>query len=602
MLKDTKFLKSIHKNAWYIALALLILIQVLFFSYLFAKEKTSYHEDEFFSYGLSNSYYRPFMYGSEHLVFDNINTWETGDSFKNYIQTNDDTNFSYGSVWNNQIEDMHPPLYYVILHTISSMFPNQFSWWWGFSINLVAFVATQFFVFLIFRKMGKSNFAGLLVCAYWGFSIGAINNILYIRMYALQTMFTLMFVYFCSRIIHKEELSIRKDLIPIAIVVFLGAMTQHTFLVFAFIYTLLQCIYYLCKRKFKNMFKFGLLAAVGVLLSFAAFFATFEHLFGNPTNDGVKFDILVQVHLLLRLFIRDTLGFLINFFIGNTMLYVRIIAITLIVISCTICFLFRKDIWFKNLRAKIINTLKTADYTWLIIMITVFGFIFILSLTFNYLSFQEYSNRYMFVLMPLFCGVLIAIPLRCVSFIKKLTIKRIGIVLVTLVFASLTFNQFYNNRIDMYIMKDNAENGKINEYVKDADCIMLMSKAIFLPCYPQMMENADDIYITFNSKQEFKTQESEYKRIFDKDKEEFYILIDVGGLVSSIKNNFNNNKENGVIYDDSYIDNYEDLIKESTSEEDIIEYFETISGYESEYCTKENTHFCTAKLYKFTKK
>ena len=55
----------------------IILIQMICLVLTFVIQKTANHEDEFFSYALSNSYYRPFIYGSAHQVRDNINVWMT---------------------------------------------------------------------------------------------------------------------------------------------------------------------------------------------------------------------------------------------------------------------------------------------------------------------------------------------------------------------------------------------------------------------------------------------------------------------------------------------------------------------------------------------
>ena len=135
----------------------IILIQMICLVLTFVTQKTANHEDEFFSYALSNSYYRPFIYGSAHQVRDNINVWMTGDDFKYYIETNENTRFHYDSVWSNQTADVHPPLYYAVLHTICSFFPNHFSWWWAFSINLICFAVTQFFLYKCFLCLTISS-------------------------------------------------------------------------------------------------------------------------------------------------------------------------------------------------------------------------------------------------------------------------------------------------------------------------------------------------------------------------------------------------------------------------------------------------------------
>ena len=62
-----EFRKASEKK-YIILLVIIIVFQAAFFTYNFIINKTAYHEDEFFSYGLSNSYKSPFLYGSKLQV------------------------------------------------------------------------------------------------------------------------------------------------------------------------------------------------------------------------------------------------------------------------------------------------------------------------------------------------------------------------------------------------------------------------------------------------------------------------------------------------------------------------------------------------------
>ena len=105
-------------------LIILIVFQIALLIFRFTVQKTSHYEDEFFSYGISNSYDRPFLYGEKLYSMDNCDTWLTGDDFKYYIRTNDETRVSYANTMRNSSADTLPPLYNLILHTISSFFPD----------------------------------------------------------------------------------------------------------------------------------------------------------------------------------------------------------------------------------------------------------------------------------------------------------------------------------------------------------------------------------------------------------------------------------------------------------------------------------------------
>lgn len=85
--------------------------------------KKGMHVDEYYSYGLSN-------YSGDD-IFMHVDLGKTYDDpaqpFLEYMAVQPGNGFSYGNVWKKQSADVHPPFYYVILHTICSLFPAKFS-------------------------------------------------------------------------------------------------------------------------------------------------------------------------------------------------------------------------------------------------------------------------------------------------------------------------------------------------------------------------------------------------------------------------------------------------------------------------------------------
>ena len=62
------------------------------------------------------------------------------DAFMDYFTVQRGHEFDYATVWKNQSEDVHPPLYYVFVHTISSFFPGSFSKWFGLAVNILFYI------------------------------------------------------------------------------------------------------------------------------------------------------------------------------------------------------------------------------------------------------------------------------------------------------------------------------------------------------------------------------------------------------------------------------------------------------------------------------
>lgn len=567
---------KIKKYAPHIVLAVIILVQIFTYIFLFSAHKSVFYEDEYFSYGLANSYYKPFLYGSEFKKFDNYNTWLSGDDFKYYIQTNDDTAFSYGSVYSNQAKDTMPPLYYIIIHTISSVFKNRFSWWWGFCVNLAVFALTQVFLYKIFSKLSKSEWAGMLACIFFGFSIAGQNIQLYIRMYSMLTMFAVMFVFFAQRVLTSED-NDKKNLIFIAAVTFLGAMTHHLFLVFAFIYTLLQCIYFLLKKKFKKMFAFGLAALAGVILSFIAFIPSVYHLFFQDMKWTEKPDALLQLHLLKELVFFELFGV--------EKLPVILRAFTDIGLVCVVifCVIMRKSnqvkSFFAALRKHFCGFVKSGDFTGVIAFLASVLYIVFISGRFSYFDVIDRADKYIFITVPFFCGAVISAAYSAAMLIPKKAVKNVLICIISVITAGVLAYQ--NICFDSFYAKSsNPQNGSISEYVENKDCILLLNSSVFLPCYTTTLKEADDVFVSIYRHNEYITQENEYRKIFE-DNNEVYLIFD----------DINIRKDNTA----------NDSSSKKVKEDDMLQYFENLSGFKYTYCTKETVDNFTVKLYRFEK-
>ena len=67
--------------------------------------------------------------------------WRTREDAENYLKAKDNR-FNYASVYYNQIQDVHPPLFYMLVHTISSIFNNTFSKYIICAVSLPFFIGT----------------------------------------------------------------------------------------------------------------------------------------------------------------------------------------------------------------------------------------------------------------------------------------------------------------------------------------------------------------------------------------------------------------------------------------------------------------------------
>ena len=131
ILKDAEKRKRL---LWGGAFLLLLLLQLLLLIY-YGSRKSGFHEDEFYSYYSTNK---------TAGLFVNDREWIDRDSYRNEFVVLPGEQFRYGIVKQMQSWDVHPPLYYYILHTVCSLFPGVFSKWLGIAVNLTAFVPCFF--------------------------------------------------------------------------------------------------------------------------------------------------------------------------------------------------------------------------------------------------------------------------------------------------------------------------------------------------------------------------------------------------------------------------------------------------------------------------
>ena len=127
------------KKAIQVTLVGIILLQALFCIH-YGIMKKGFFVDELWGAGLANSYFHPSVCVPN--VF-NTNTYFPGSYFYNYLTVVPDEGFSIASVWFNQSMDSHPPLYFLLYHTLSCFKPGSFSKWTGIIINLFFFICSD---------------------------------------------------------------------------------------------------------------------------------------------------------------------------------------------------------------------------------------------------------------------------------------------------------------------------------------------------------------------------------------------------------------------------------------------------------------------------
>ena len=306
----------LKEKSWEIA-AILLCVIVFFFG---ISQKEGYHMDELLSFELANGEFNPWIVPTQpqgrlaKFVENEIrgesfsetmeNLWSTckdviqnrGNSrllsyqadvyeepvwisaaeFSDYITVDNKDAFNYVSVYFNVKDDNHPPLHFMALHTICSLFRGQIRPFMGCVINLAAAVGTMLLLMKLGRQFAclfgmpaKARLLGLLAALFYGLSTGAVASVLLIRMYGMLTFFCVALFYICMQKWQQNGFE-KKNFRLIAVTV-LGFLTQYFFLfycIFLF-FTLAAGLFW--KRRFREclcLVRSMVIAALAGLLIF----------------------------------------------------------------------------------------------------------------------------------------------------------------------------------------------------------------------------------------------------------------------------------------------------------------------------------------------
>lgn len=260
---------------------ILVLIVISGVCLMFSCRKSGMFIDEIYTYGLSNSHYAPFL--DDCMGGSLEDTLITRQDLMDYVTVNTGEGFEFGSVYYNQVNDVHPPLYYWLFNMVSSLTPNVFSKWTGLILDFVIFMLAVLVLYKLVFKLFGSRDNAVIAAALYGLSNIGLSTMLMIRMYVLLTLLTLTLAYLIACLMEKP----RGYLCPIiGLNIFLGLMTQYYFVFYAFFVCAAYLLYALIKKQYKSAGIFALCGFAGVGLLLLVFSACLSHLFADKLVSG----------------------------------------------------------------------------------------------------------------------------------------------------------------------------------------------------------------------------------------------------------------------------------------------------------------------------
>lgn len=374
---------------WHFLFVLLWCMQMLTAVY-FCCQKQGFHEDEYYTY-----------YSTARTFGLNIedNAWMEHDTYFNEFTVLRGEQFQYGLVKQVQSWDVHPPVYYWIFHTISSFFPEKFSKWYGLSLNLAAYGLSMFLLWLLCLKVTENNEKlSLLICLFYGFTPAVMSSVVFIRMYALLTVFVILCAILhvgALRDYDRIKLSFGKFLFPLALVTYFGFLTQYYYFIFLFFIAAAFCLYLLWKdRNLWNCIRYAISLAIAFVLAYLTYPAFPGQMFKGQRGaqaTGNFFDLsntLMRLEFFYQLLDEYVFGKMLSL-----LLIVIIVLFLYVNVKKKISILNKVDGNDKNDLDDIVNyESKLNKRKYFILLFTVAGFFFVVSKTALLLG--ETSIRY----------------------------------------------------------------------------------------------------------------------------------------------------------------------------------------------------------------
>ena len=269
---------------------LIVLLLVLVIGLHFCLWKSGMFIDEIYTYGLSNSHYMPFIGGGGQEDHDTLPEQViTREDFYDYLAVTDtEPGFDARSVYYNQVQDVHPPLYYWIINFCSTLARGQFSKWIGLIPDLLIYLGTLALLYALGIELFDSPWIAAVMSLLYGLSQVGLSTMLMIRMYVLMCLFTVLLALLTAKELRMP--SWRKEL-QIGFTIFAGLMTQYYFVFYAFFLCAATVLALSVRKNWKAALRFSLCALIGVGLMLVCFPAVFIQMTGHrlgPESDALS--------------------------------------------------------------------------------------------------------------------------------------------------------------------------------------------------------------------------------------------------------------------------------------------------------------------------
>lgn len=518
-----------------IILTVMILLQLAFITYMFAFQKEGFHSDDNWSYGFANADEGGWIYRDDSGDVRNFDKWTDGKVLWDYITVQKGKQFDFGAVAGNMSEERNPPLHHMILHAICSFFPETFSWWYGYAINILSFIGMMTALYFLGKEFFLSEKKALLSCFFYGFSVAALNNMLFLRPYCLLTFFSVALLYFHVRMYRKKFCRCKKELLGIFFIMLAGSLTQYSFLMLGLCVMTVFGIYELIRKKWKFAIAHGCVMMASVVGSMILWPKTWELLMLRSEMYQAQMPLPWEVNFSMLLSVEESIG--IPFRLPDIVFwtYVKFIVIFLLIIAAGLSYVFRHELWFKRVVKKakervlciggwLKKKVKYGDKISILMMVTVFMSTVIIAYYCNIYVMSIYADRYFFFLMPFFTMIFTGQMCWIVRHIcrRKRRYYRICAVLCALLLL-VEHNLLVPS---WYLFERQCDGPKLETLTQDADVILVTAEAWKLTWYSSQLRNASEFYAVLAKDCMTEETMAKIEQLHDGEEKPVYLIVE----------------------------------------------------------------------------
>ncbi len=499
MVKYSGMDNYIKKNFGILSTCMIIL--VILVSVMFGFRKQGFYIDEYGSFTVAN--------GTQLGIDITPGKWTDTSEFLSELTSQGEESFRFRQTYETAMIDVHPPLYFFLLHLLSSFFPGIFNKWIGISLNLCLLIPILLLVRNIALKLsGENKIIAIVTMALFGLSPATISMVMMVRMYMLLTLWTLLYAYLCVSDLERDKLSVTRFLLPVFICGFCGFMTQYFFVIPMFFLTFVYAFYlFFSCRRIKDALIFGFTALLSLIATYFVWSISYYHIFKGYRGEEA-FSNIMDISVWRSRLITHY-DYLNRMVFGELLPLFAIIALTGAVLIIRHCVVL-----YKGGRTPVLCSLSYSTRGMIMLLISSVLTFFVLAqvgILDGLTSIRHYYSAYALFLVIIPSGAFKV--LHCFLYKKPHT----TLIVTSLLVLAIIFSGFIGNRVIFLYERDKAIADFINEHPQtktvmienggwDAATLqLLLSPEVYFirVCDPsteddERIANADDLLVYVN--------------------------------------------------------------------------------------------------------